>query len=433
MPQLRIVKSATPERASGPLPLARLETALVELLDSGEAGAIDMVDTALSQAVLHRASDLHIEPWDDCVALRFRIDGILHEVARLPRPHHAKIVGRIKVLGRIITYQKDVPQDGRIDPEATPCGKGMRVSTFPTVYGEKVVIRLLDADPALFALDALGFGQAIVRALRAIIARPQGTLLLTGPASSGKTTTIYALLEEILEMHAPSTLFAPSAHVVTIEDPVEYRLGRVAQTQVNPHAGFTFEAALRAALRQDPEVIMLGEIRDTETARVAIQAGLTGHLVISTIHSGTAAGVFTRLLDMGIEPFLVASSVTGVLAQRLVRRNCPHCLEPYQPDPEQCTRYGLTEPDMSFKHGAGCDACQGIGYLGRTALGELLPVDETIADLILARSRTHVIHEAALNAGMVPLAVDAALRVRQGDTTVAELARVLPAPEGNLL
>ena len=406
------------------LALAELEAELARLLQSGENGAIDMVDAALTQAVTNRASDIHIEPWDDCLAVRYRIDGILHDVARLPSAHHGKVIGRIKVLARIVTYQKDVPQDGRIDPEATPCGAPMRVSTFPTVHGEKVVIRLLAGDPELHRLDALGFRPEVVEALRAIVRRPQGTLLLTGPASSGKTTTIYALLKEILEQRDPKP------HVTTIEDPVEHSLGHVAQTQINASAGFTFAAALRAILRQDPEVIMVGEIRDVETARAAIQAGLTGHLVISTIHSGTAAGVFTRLLDMGIEPYLIASSLTGVLAQRLLRRNCPACAESYIPEPQLLTRFGLKDHKRHhFQQGKGCDACQGLGYAGRTAVGELLLVDETIEDLILARSRTHIIHEAGLRTGMVPLAVDAAQRVRDGITTVEEVGRVLPVPD----
>ena len=423
MTELSLVRASHDTGGEHPWAFARLETALAALLGSGDAGAIDMVDTALSQAVLHRASDIHIEPWEDCVALRYRIDGLLHEVASVPHKYHGHIAGRVKVLARIVTYQKDVPQDGRIDPEATPCGKAMRVSTFPTVYGEKMVIRLLDADPGLFAVDALGFEPDIAAALRALVARPQGTLLLTGPASSGKTTTIYALLKGLLDTHPPIP------HVVTIEDPVEYRLGRVSQSQIDPHAGFTFEAALRAVLRQDPEVIMLGEIRDTETARAAIQAGLTGHLVISTIHSGTAAGVFARLLDMCIEPFLIASSITGVLAQRLVRRNCRHCTEEYVPDPALVTRFGLTDPDLVFKHGAGCGECQGIGYRGREAIGELLLVDESVSDLILTRPRTHTLHEAALNAGMKPLAASAAARARKGVTTLEEIRRVLPAPQ----
>ena len=405
MVRLSVIEADPAGEQDRALPFAEVERLLAHLLDKGDAGraecpgVIDLIDAAVAQALLHRASDIHLEPWEDCTALRYRIDGLLHVVARLPRKHHEQIVGRIKVLARVITYQKDVPQDGRIDPDATPSHRAMRVSTFPTVYGEKVVIRLLDADPGLFSLDALGFTSAVVSALRAAIERPQGTLLLTGPASSGKTTTIYALLQEILERRAPT------AHVVTIEDPVEYRLGRVAQTEVNPHVGFTFEAALRAVLRQDPEVIALGEIRDRETAHAAIQAGLTGHLVISTIHSGTAAGVFTRLLDMGVEPFLVASSVTGVLAQRLVRKCCPKCAA------------------------KGCEACQGIGYTGRTAIGELLVMNDAIAELILGRARTHTIHEAAMLQGMAPLQTDAATRIRDRITTLEEVRRVLFMPD----
>ena len=401
MLRLSIREAPQREGEAGALPFPDLEAMLIRLLESGDSGAVDMVDAVLSQALFHRASDLHIEPWADCVAVRLRIDGILHVAARIPQRFHGQMVNRFKVLARILTYQKDLPQDGRIDPETTPCHKAMRVSTFPTVYGEKLVVRLLDADPNLFSLDALGFRPEMVATLRAALARPQGTLLLTGPSSSGKTTTIYALISELLQIRKP----AP--HVVTIEDPVEYRFGNVSQTEVNPYAGFTFAAALRAVVRQDPEVIMLGEVRDPETAHAAIQAGLTGHMVISTIHSGTAAGVFTRLLDMGIEPYLVASSVTGVLSQRLLRRTCVAC----------------------GGRGEGCDACKGIGYRGRIAVGELLLVNDPIASLILERSRTNVIHEAAVRAGMMTVADDACERVRAGITTTDEVRRILPVPE----
>lgn len=406
-----------------PVPLRAVEGDLVTLLGSGDEDAIRAVDVVLSHAIDNRASDIHLEPWDDCLSVRYRIDGLLHEVARLPIQHYTKILGRVKVVARMLTYQKDLPQDGRIDPESTACGKAMRVSTFPTVYGEKIVIRVLDADPSLFAIDALGFRADVNAALRTIVGRPQGTLLLTGPASSGKTTTIYALLKEVISARATAS------HVATIEDPVEYRLGHIAQTEVNPHVGFTFDAALRALMRQDPEVIMIGEIRDVETARAAIQAGLTGHLVISTIHSGTAAGVFTRLLDMGVEPYLVASSVTGVLAQRLLRRNCPACSAPYEPAAAMAARFGMAEAGVAFMGGKGCDACQGIGYRGRGAIGELLTVDETIANLILSRPRTFAVHEAAINRGMTPLASDGARCVREGLTTIEELARVLPSDD----
>jgi len=424
--------AASDSRRPQPLPFAELQEAFSQQLASGDNGAMLFVDTCLAQALLHRVSDIHIDPWDDAVSVHYRIDGMLHEVARLPREHHAQIAGRIKVLARILTYQKDTPQDGRIEPDGTPCGKAVRVSTLPTVSGEKLVLRLLDATGRVLELDTLGFPRPMTDMLRGLALRPQGTLLLTGPASSGKTTTIYALLREILDARAPSV------HAVTIEDPVECRIGRVVQTQVNHHTGYTFAAALRAVLRQDPEVIVVGEIRDAETARIAIQAGLTGHLVISTIHSGTAAGVFTRLLDMGVEPYLVASSVTGVLAQRLLRRNCPACATDYIPDHALAARYGLAgddgagTPPAALRRGLGCPHCNGIGYHGRMATGELLQVNETIAQLVLGRTRTPLIHEAALQAGLKPMAADAVERVRTGLTTLDEVRRVLPAPEDTL-
>jgi len=407
---------------SGVVSLKEVGRELVEQLDSGDTGVTDAVDTAIRRAVEHRASDLHFEPWDDCLSLRYRIDGMLHEVAELPREYQEKVTARVKILAKMVVYKKDMPQDGRIDADETRAGHAMRVSTFPTVYGEKTVIRILRSDHNLFELEALGFRPDVVAALRELVSRPQGTLLLTGPSSSGKTTTIYALLREL----AASRESAP--HIVTIEDPVEYRLGQIAQTQVNPHAGFTFATALRSLLRQDPEVIMVGEIRDAETARTAVQAGLTGHLVISTIHSGTAAGVFTRLLDMGIEPFLVASSVTGILAQRLVRVNCPECTAVYRPDTDLLERFGLDGEETRFMRGTGCDTCRGIGYRGRTAIGEMLMVNEEISELVLARSRTRRLDDAAVRNGMVTLTQDGIERVRSRRTTLEELRRVLPPP-----
>ncbi len=423
MVEFRVIKKGgSSSDDSGFVPLHNVATELLDHLDSGETGVADAVDTAIRHAIELGASDLHFEPWDDCLSLRYRIDGMLHDVARLPLECRDKITARIKIMAKMVVYKKDVPQDGRIDADDTRAGHAMRVSTFPTVYGEKTVVRILRSDHNLFALDSLGFRPGIVAGLRDLIARPQGTLLLTGPSSSGKTTTIYALLREL----ASSRDSAP--HIVTIEDPVEYRLGRIAQTQVNPHAGFTFDAALRSILRQDPEVIMVGEIRDSETARTAIQAGLTGHLVISTIHSGTAAGVFTRLLDMGIEPFLAASSVTGILAQRLVRVNCPNCTAAYRPEADLIERFGVADEDSRFVRGEGCDKCRGIGYRGRTAIGEMLFVNEEISELVLARSRTRTLHEAAVRNGMVVLAEDGMEKAESGSTTIEELRRVLPPP-----
>lgn len=430
MPKLRLIESQSEKKTDAPglIPLREMQQTLCAKLASGEDGATLAVDTAIAQAALRGASDLHFEPWDDCLSLKYRIDGLLQDVAQLPIDQQARIIARIKILAKIVIYHRDVPQDGRIEPSATPCGKGMRVSTFPTVHGEKAVIRIIDANTDLFALDALGFDRGVTGGLRDVLSKPQGTLLLTGPSSSGKTTTIYALLRELAESRKP----AP--HIVTVEDPVEYRLGHISQTEVRPHAGFTFEAALRALLRQDPEVIMLGEIRDAETARTAIQAGLTGHLVISTIHSGTAAGVFTRLLDMGIEPFLVASSITGVLAQRLLRTTCPHCRVEYAPDAATMSRFGLGENDGPFVRGEGCGQCEGLGYRGRMAIGEMLAMTQRLSELILERSRTSVLEEAVRNPGeggtpMRTLVEKAVQRVREGSTTIEEVARVLTPPE----
>ena len=423
MAALRFRKKQKPEapEPSQPLPLKDIEPALLTELEGDDGDVVNAVDVAITQAAYHRASDLHFEPWEDCLALRYRIDGILHDIARLPKYDQEKIIARIKVLARMVVYQKDKPQDGSIPNDGTRCGQAMRVSTFPTIYGEKTVLRILGARHDLLALDQLGFRAEVIGALRELISRPQGTILLTGPSSSGKTTTIYGLLREMMATRVPS------AHIVTIEDPVEYPLGTIAQAQVAPHAGFTFEAALRAMLRQDPEVIMVGEIRDPETARTAIQAGLTGHLVISTIHSGTAAGVFTRLLDMGVEPFLVASSVNGVLAQRLVRLNCPDCSAPYEPHEALLEHFGLAdETDVHFAHGTGCPQCQDIGYHGRTAIGEMLTMNEELADLILSRPRTKTLHEAALRDHMVTLTKNGIEKARQGATTLEELRRVLP-------
>ncbi len=418
MPTLRIV-----EQSDGPAgdAFSGIEASLIKLLESpDDSGAVDTVDAALSYAVRLRATDVYFEPWEDCSALRYRIDGILHDVAKLPKTHHARIVARVKILARMITYQKDTPQDGRIDADATPCARVIRVSAFPTVNGERIVLRIMDGAGALINLDSLGFDATLVQNLRALLERPQGSILLTGPSSSGKTTTIYALLHEILARRNP----AP--HIVTIEDPVERRLARVSQTEIAPQHSLTFESALRSLLRQDPEVIMVGEVRDAETARTAIQAGLTGHLVVSTIHSGTAAGVFTRLLDMGVEPYLAGSSITGVLAQRLVRVNCPHCTEPYMPDTALIAAYGFNDFGGAFRRGIGCDACNGIGYNGRTAIGELLTVTEKFSERVLARVRTSELQEAALASGMTTLAHAGSELVRNGVTTLEELKRVLP-------
>ena len=403
------------------LTFQELEAHFHSLLTRGSTAVIQVVDAILEQAIAYQSSDVHIEPREDKTIIRFRIDGLLHPVAKLPAEHHAKIVGRIKVLSRIVTYQKDLPQDGRIDGNSVSLGKPMRVSTYPTVHGEKIVVRVLGTNPVLFSLDQLGFREEVVTALRDIVQRPQGVFLLTGPASSGKTTSIYALLHELYHLRGAV------ANLVTIEDPVEYRLNFATQTEINPHAGFTYDAALRSVLRQDPEVIMLGEVRDSETARAAIQAGLTGHYVISTIHSGIAAGVSTRLMDMGIEPYMITSCLAGVLAQRLLRQNCPKCAAKYKPSDSLLKQYGLTARSGKFRRGAGCAACHGIGYQGRPAVGEFLPMTDEVAEAILDRRRTADIHEIAVRNKMTTLTQDALEVVLAGNTTLEEVQRVLPA------
>lgn len=407
------------------LPLKKIQEHVVDLLENNDdTGVADAVDIMISQGAYHIASDIHLEPWADCLSLRYRMDGILQQIAVIPPEYQSKIVARIKVLADLIVYRKDVPQDGRIDMEKVSCGRPMRISTVPTIKGEKVVIRLLGESPELYHLDTLGFQPHVIKNLREIITRTQGTLLLTGPSSSGKTTTIYALLQEVMSQQKNTI------NIVTIEDPVEYTMDKVAQMQVNPHVDFTFANALRSILRQDPEVIMVGEIRDEETAKMAIQSGLTGHFVISTIHSGTAAGVFTRLLDMGIEPFLVASSISGVLAQRLIRLNCPDCAEPYTPEPIYGEHFSLKPSQTQFYRGKGCKLCQGIGYRGRAAIGEILMMEQAIAEYILERPTTAQLHKLAVSKGMETLADDAMKKAKKGITTLEELVRVLPITTG---
>lgn len=416
------VEQATSD-IEGPLPLEQIEGTLRRLLEMGDKGPGLAVDTAIRQAIHHRSSDVHFEPWHDCLALRYRLDGALHGVAVIPKEYQERIIARIKVLSDLIVYQKETPQDGRIDAHEDRLNRALRVSTFPTIYGEKTVIRILDPYHGLLRLESLGFAEEVVTGLRRLMFNPQGTLLLTGPSSSGKTTTIYAILRELMAGADASR------NIVTIEDPVEYRLGRIAQTQINPNLGFTFVSAFRSLLRQDPDIIMVGEIRDADTARTAIQAGLTGHLVISTIHSGTAAGVFTRVLDMGIEPFLVASSITGVLAQRLIRTNCTHCARPYNPPQILKDQYLIPNKKFNFKRGKGCSQCRGIGFRGRLAIGELLPVGEEMSDLILTRALTRKLQEAALRNGMATILHHGLQKAANGESTLEELQAVVPAPE----
>lgn len=404
------------------IPLNELQKHILSSLeDSDEKQIAGIVDFIITQGAYHMASDIHLEPWSEYIALRYRIDGILHQIAIIPREYQSRIIARIKILSDLVTYRKDIPQDGRIDSNKTTCQRPLRVSIIPTIKGEKVVIRILGESQDLFHLDVLGFQPYVEEKIKELIKRNQGTFLLTGPSSSGKTTTIYAIIQEMIQ----SNRNLPN--IVTIEDPVEYSMDKISQIQINPYVDFTFANALRSILRQDPEVIMVGEIRDYETAHIAIQAGLTGHFVISTIHSGTSAGVFIRLLDMGIEPYLVASSVIATLAQRLIRINCPDCIETYLPHLSSYAFFNLTDTQEAFYRSKGCSICQNIGYRGRACIGELLTVSSEIEELVLKHPTASQLHELAVSLGMETMSEDGLKKARKGITTLEELIRVLPS------
>ncbi len=380
---------------------------LQALAARGPDGVVDLVDAIIREGLRRGASDIHIEPAEDAILTRFRLDGVLHPAIETATPCVLNIGARVKVLADLLTYQTDAPQEGRISREKVGADADLRASTFPTVRGEKIVLRLFDPRAADARLADLGYPEAIRRDLEACLQRPEGVLLLTGPAGSGKTTTIYAALRFILEAAAGAR------NVVTVEDPVERLIPGVTQTQVHPPTGLTFARCLRSLMRQDPEVIVIGEIRDRETAEIAIEAGLTGHLVISTIHSGETAGVFTRLLDLGVEPYLASSAVKFVVAQRLIRRLCPACRR---------STSGDARPPFEA---VGCEACFGAGYRGRTVLAEALRMTRRLSLRIRERAPTEVLAAHAVEEGARPLR-DAALdAVRDGVTSDAEIRRVL--------
>ena len=379
----------------------------------------ELVDFLITQAIKHNASDVHFLPLDGRLSVRYRIDGVLQDIVDLSLRVHPRVIASIKVIAKQVVYLKDRPQDGHIEKDVEGKSVELRVATFPTVHGEKAVVRIFDSTEALLDLDKLGFEASIKQRFQSLILQPQGTIILTGPSSSGKTTTIYAALRRILDVRKNAV------NIVTLEDPVEYNLGNVSQTQISLPTGLTFVVGLKSILRQDPEVIMIGEVRDVETANIAVQAGLTGHLVITTIHSGTAPGVFARLMNMGIEPFLIASSISGVLAQRLVRLVCPYCREPYKPQESIIKNLKIKNPgEYSFTRGKGCSRCDQTGYRGRTAITELLVVDDKMRDTILKRSATGQLAKQALKSGMKTLKQDGLGKVSRGITTLEEISRV---------
>jgi general secretion pathway protein E len=364
------------------------------IIAKGDRDAAAIVDFLLLQAVFYNASDVHFEPFHTALRVRFRIDGILWDAAEIPIRLQPRLLARIKILARLAVYRKDVPQEGRTVLEADGRHIDLRVSILPTIHGEKAVARIFDSARAIFPLDALGVSADTLVRYKALIDRPQGTILLTGPANSGKTTTLYSTLKYLSETRRNLS------NIVTVEDPVEYDLQVVSQTQTNAAVGLNFAAGLRTVLRQDPEVIMVGEIRDPETAEIAIRAGLTGHLIFSSVHARSAVGVFARLLEMGIEPFLVASSISGVMEQRLVRKLCPNC------------------------HGSGCANCQNSGFAGRTGIFSLVTMDEKIRELIMAKAPLAVLEEAARRSSR-SLMQEGLDKVQQGITNQTELARVV--------
>lgn len=382
-----------------------------------EAPAIRLLNLIMTQAVQDGASDIHIEPDRNTLRVRYRIDGILHEVNSLPRHLQASIISRVKIMGDLDIAESRIPQDGRSQIKVEGKEIELRISTLPTIYGENIVIRILDQSIALMGLEDLGFSKDIITHYEVLIKRPHGIILVTGPTGSGKTTTLYASLNSINSLEK---------NIITIEDPVEYRLNLIRQTQINPKSGVTFASATRAVLRQDPDVIMVGEIRDLETAETAIQAALTGHLVFSTLHTNDAAGALTRLMDLGIEPYLISSCVMGSLAQRMVRTICPKCKEHYQLEEETVKDLGIAmAKDLVFYRGKGCKNCWQTGYKGRTALFELLVVNDTIQDLIMQKAPSGMItKQAGENHGMQTLREDGIEKVLKGITTIDEVNKV---------
>ncbi len=381
-----------------------------------EPVVIKLVNLMIMQAIKEGASDIHIEPEETSLKTRFRVDGMLREVPSPPKHLQSALISRIKILADLDIAERRIPQDGRFNIRMEGKEVDVRVSCLPTLYGENVVLRLLDVSSALLSLSQLGFSKELMERYEKLILQPYGILLVTGPTGSGKTTTLYSSLAKIN---------TTEKNIITIEDPIEYRLPGIRQTQVNAKVNLTFANGLRSILRQDPNVIMVGEIRDRETAEIAIQAALTGHLVLSTLHTNDAAGAITRMMDMGIEPFLVASSVMGVLAQRLVRTLCKECKVEYTPSQEALSGLGLEAgPGVKFFKGKGCPKCLTTGYKGRLGIFELMQPDETLRNLILTRASRGEIKKRAQTIGMVPLREYGNQKIREGLTTVEEILRV---------
>ncbi len=440
------LEAAAMDFAGGIAPAAGegIEGGLIPGEVSEDAPVVKLVSMLIAQAILDRASDIHIDPEGKAIKVRYRIDGVLREVKSLQREMHAPIVSRIKILANMDIAEKRIPQDGRFQARVTHTDSGpivtavfrernalrldgdtavdIRVSTLPVIQGETVVMRILDRSHIILDLEGLNFTPEMFEQYRALIARPYGMILVTGPTGSGKTTTLYASI---------NTLDRKANNIVTVEDPVEYQMMGVNQVQVNAKAGVNFASGLRSILRQDPDIVMVGEIRDRETAEIAIHAALTGHLVFSTLHTNDAAGAATRLIDMGIEPFLIASSAIGIMAQRLVRKICDRCKKPYTATPELLRELGLSSAEtVTFYRGAGCPACKNSGYQGRIGLYELMVMTDTIRGQIVAKTSSAGIKSAAAQTGFKTMRQVGLLRAAAGITTVEEVLRVTQEAEG---
>ncbi|HUP31437.1 MAG TPA: GspE/PulE family protein [Gaiellaceae bacterium] len=413
------------EEVEADLGTAEDETDDLEADDGiSDAPLVRLVNSVIFQAAEDGASDVHFEPQEDALVVRFRVDGVLQEVQRIPKRMTPGVTTRLKVLAKLDIAERRKPQDGRISLNAAAAGRmlDIRVATLPTVEGEKVVMRLLDKSKRAPTLEELGLSDDMRAQIAEMISKPTGALLVTGPTGSGKSTTLYAGL---------TTINRPEINIITVEDPVEYRLAGVNQVQINQRAGLTFASALRSILRSDPDVVMVGEIRDGETAKISIEAALTGHFVLSTLHTNDAPSTITRLSEMGVEPFLTGAAVTGVLAQRLARKLCSHCCEMYQPSVEELLQsrvspdVAMASDGMAFYRKKGCPRCNQTGYKGRVGIYQLLTMTESIAQLAVARASRDEVERAAMEAGMRSLWDDGLAKVAAGLTSIEELTRML--------
>jgi len=381
------------------------------------APVVKMVNSLIERAIDEGASDIHLEPSEEKLRIRIRLDGILHDLTAPPKHTRANIISRIKIMANLDIAERRLPQDGNIDWKGTGKEISLRVSTLPTVHGEKVVIRLLEKEKIILPLEKLGFSKGNYQTFMRLLLNHYGLVLVTGPTGCGKTTTLYSALH---------FLNRPHENIITVEDPVEYRLKGINQVQVNPRINRSFANALRSILRQDPDIIMVGEIRDLETARITTQAAFTGHLVLSTLHTNNAAGAITRLTDMGLAEYLVTASLMGVVAQRLVRKICPDCMEEYKPgEKEKCLyqNYFHKDPPLKLMRGVKCKRCNNTGYRGRTAIHEIFVLNEDLQELILRKPTAEVLQKKAVEQGMIPLVQDGLRRVEAGQTTVEEIIK----------